>query len=76
MRGTVIAIIVIAWIVSLFFVFTKFIAKSIGQDTQESHISSSALLQEQKIKARQAREAQKRRMEAIQRKIREQQRRY
>ncbi len=76
MRGSVIALILLAWILSLFFLFRKFIAKSMDQPAQESQISSSTLLDEQKEKARRTREDQKRRMEAIQRKIRDQQRRY
>jgi len=76
MRGTIIFIIVVAWIVCMAFFFRQFVSKIMGRSTHENPIQSTTLLQEQKEKARQAREDQKRRMEAIRRKIRDQQRRY
>jgi len=67
MRGGIITIIIIAWILAMAWGLRSFISKSLGTPTQESTTTTTDLMDEQRQKMDQVRQDQKRLMEDLKR---------
>lgn len=75
MKGlSVFLIIVVIWVTGLYWGYTKYIKRSTAQQGKEGTVSEYEVLREQHDKAQQVRDDQKRIMEDLKRKIRDQRR--
>jgi len=69
----IIFLVIFLWILAMRLVFTKFVARSAKPETGESTLDADSMLQQHRRKAQQTREQQKRLMEELKRKMRDQQ---